>query len=179
MTPTGFGAGTSTNLDTDVLGGRVAAQVVDIAVSYGASFLLTFVAFLVLFGGLGAEGGGGASSLIAGIGFVGLVLIGVVNLAIVAGYGIVLEIVWDGQTVGKRLLDVRVVEEDGSVPGPVPVVLRNLPSVFVALASMLLSLLGPLVVYPIMLVVGLAAILVTDDDQRLFDLAADTYVVAA
>lgn len=173
----------STDLDTDVLGSRVAAQVVDILISYGASLLLTFVAVLVLFGGLGAVSGGGgagggAGSLIGGIGVVGLLIIGLVNLAIVAGYGIAFEIVWDGQTVGKRLFDVRAVEEDGSIPGPVPVVVRNLPSVFVALVTAILSFLGPFVVYPIMLLVGLAAIVVTDDDQRLFDVAASTYVVA-
>jgi len=171
----------STDLDTDVLGSRVAAQVVDILISYGASLLLTFVAVLVLFGGLGAVsggGGGGAGSLIGGIGVVGLLVIGLVNLAIVAGYGIALEIVWDGQTVGKRLFDVRAVEEDGSVPDPVPVVVRNLPSVFVALVTAVLSFVGPFFVYPIMLLVGLAAIVVTDGDQRLFDVAASTYVVA-
>lgn len=70
-----------------------------------------------------------------------------------------------GQTVGKRLLGLVVVTERGE------------PCEFRAAA--IRTLLRIIDVLPFLYLVGLAAILLTDGNQRLGDLAADTVVVRA
>jgi uncharacterized RDD family membrane protein YckC len=78
------------------------------------------------------------------------------------GYGIVLEWRWRGQTLGKRLLRLRVVDAQGLRLQFPQVALRNL----LRLVDML----------PLVYLVGGAASLVTRRCQRLGDLAANTVV---
>jgi uncharacterized RDD family membrane protein YckC len=68
-----------------------------------------------------------------------------------------------GQTVGKRYRDIVVVKSDGSEITWLAAVGRNLLRIVDAL--------------PAFYVVGIVASLVTDDNQRLGDLATDTVVV--
>jgi uncharacterized RDD family membrane protein YckC len=154
---------------TDVVLQRIVAEIVDLLVSYGA-VLAVVVVGLVAVGGLGTAAGGG--DVAGALGLVGILLVGLVALVISVGYNVVLEVVWDGQTVGKRLLGIKVVETDGSAPGVVPVVIRNIPAVFAALV-------GAVLVYPLILPVGLAAIFISEEDQRVFDVFAGTLVVKA
>ena len=154
--------------NTDVLVERIVAEVVDLVVTFGVTLGLVLAALLAV-GGLGAAAGGQA---VRTVGLVGVLLVVVVTLIISIGYNVVLEVVWDGQTVGKRLLGIKVVETDGSAPGVVPVVIRNLPAVFAAVV-------GAILVYPLILPVGLAAILLSEENQRVFDVFAGTLVVAA
>lgn len=98
----------------------------------------------------------------------GAVLTGIVILA--AGlfgwsYFIVLEWLWNGQTVGKRLFGLRVINEDGSPARFAAVFVRNL----VRVADFLPAFYG----------FGLLAIVLSPRSQRLGDLAAGTFVVRA
>lgn len=80
-------------------------------------------------------------------------------------YFIVLEWLWEGQTLGKRMFGLRVISADGSPAGFTAVLIRNL----VRLVDFLPAFYG----------VGLLAIVVSSRSQRLGDLAAGTFVVRA
>ncbi|MEF8818471.1 MAG: RDD family protein [Haloferacaceae archaeon] len=159
--------------NTSVVVERIVAELVDLVVTFAAVVAVAVVGLLAV-GGLGAVTGAatGGGNLAAGLGLVGIVLVGLVALVISVGYNVILEVAWDGQTVGKRLLGINVVETDGSAPGVVPVVIRNLPAVFAAVV-------GAVLVYPLILPVGLAAIFLSEEDQRVFDVFAGTFVFEA
>src|SRR5687768_8058841 len=98
----------------------------------------------------------------------GGVLIGVVAFtAILFGwaYFILLEWLWNGQTLGKRVFGLRVINEDGSPARFVAVFVRNL----VRVVDFLPGFYG----------FGLLCIVFTSRSQRLGDLAAGTFVVRA
>jgi uncharacterized RDD family membrane protein YckC len=80
-------------------------------------------------------------------------------------YGLVLEWAWRGQTVGKRLLGLRVMDEEGRRLQPAQIVMRNL--------------LRSVDVLPACYLVGGAGMLLSRRRQRLGDLAAGTIVVRA
>jgi uncharacterized RDD family membrane protein YckC len=88
----------------------------------------------------------------------GVILFFVVSV----GYGILLEWRWRGQTLGKRLLRLRVVDAQGLRLQLPQIALRNL----IRLVDML----------PLLYLVGGAAGLLTRRCQRLGDLAANTIV---
>ncbi len=83
--------------------------------------------------------------------------------AISIGYGMLLEWRWRGQTIGKRLLRLRVVDERGLRLMPQQVVVRNL----LRFVDML----------PAFYLVGGCALLMSSRSQRLGDFAAGTIVV--
>ena len=82
--------------------------------------------------------------------------------AVQIGYGIALEWLWRGQTIGKRLLRLRVMDEQGLYLQFSQVVIRNL---FRAVDSL-----------PAFYLVGGAACLISRRAQRLGDFAARTIV---
>jgi len=87
----------------------------------------------------------------------------VAYFALSLGYGIALEWKWRGQTVGKRLLHLRVVDQAGLRTRFSQIAVRNL--------------LRPLDMLPAYYLVGGAACLLSSRAQRLGDLAAGTVVV--
>jgi uncharacterized RDD family membrane protein YckC len=87
---------------------------------------------------------------------------GILYFAISVGYAIVLEWRWHGQTVGKRLFGLRVIDVHGLRLQPSQIVLRNL----LRLIDML----------PLFYLVGGIAALLSRKGQRLGDLAANTVV---
>lgn len=97
-----------------------------------------------------------------------VLLVGVFALQLL--YGALFETLWNGQTPGKRALNLRVVTVEGLPISGGQAVLRNLLRFVDAL---------PLIesVYPCYLV-GLASATITARYQRLGDLAAGTIVVA-
>ena len=98
----------------------------------------------------------------------GGVLIGVVAFTAVLfgwAYFILLEWLWNGQTLGKRVFGLRVINEDGSPARFVAVFVRNL----VRVVDFLPGFYG----------FGLLCIVFTSRSQRLGDLAAGTFVVRA
>lgn len=84
------------------------------------------------------------------------------NFAIVFLYGILLEWFWRGQTIGKRLMSLRVVDEQGLNLKLEQVIIRNL-----------LRLVDRL---PLMYMVGGVCMLLNGRNQRLGDIAAGTVV---
>lgn len=93
----------------------------------------------------------------------GMAIITLAAFLISVGYGICCEWFWRGQTVGKRLLRLRVVDEQGLRLQPSQVVIRNLLRVVDSL--------------PLLYMTGGVAALVSARNQRLGDLAAGTIVV--
>jgi uncharacterized RDD family membrane protein YckC len=83
--------------------------------------------------------------------------------AVAVGYAITLEWMWRGQTIGKRLLRLRVVDADGLRLHFSQIAIRNLLRVVDLL--------------PGLYVVGGLATLLTRKAQRLGDLAANTVVI--
>ena len=84
---------------------------------------------------------------------------------IIWAYFILLEWLWNGQTLGKRAYGLRVISGDGSPAGFIAVFVRNLIRVVDFL--------------PVFYGLGLLLIVLTPKNQRLGDLAAGTYVVRA
>ena len=96
----------------------------------------------------------------------GMVLLGLWVLAafvITSGYFMVFEIVWNGQTPGKRLVGLRVIRESGYPIRPVDSVIRNL----VRIVDWL----------PIGYSVGVLVMLLNGRARRLGDFAGGTLVV--
>ena len=95
-------------------------------------------------------------------------LIGVTLFAILASwvaYFVLLEWLWNGQTVGKRRSGLRVIGTDGEPARFTAVLIRNL-----------LRLVD---FFPAYYALGVVAIFLSSRSQRLGDLAAGTYVVRA
>lgn len=144
--------------DTDVVGARVFAQVVDL-------FLMVVVFFAFLFGFAFTGGfisglaGGPSDGLVDALAGIGLLVGGLASLA----YSFVLEALWDGQTVGKRLAGIRVVSETGERLTAGKAFVRNVP---VLVSFTWLSYL-----------VALLSMAASDRRQRVFDSLAGTVVV--
>lgn len=135
---------------TDVVGARIGAQVVDVILQF-VRLLAVALALAALAGPTATEGEVRAIALLA--------------LLTLPLYGGLLEGLWNGQTVGKRLVDVRVVDRDGRTPSVGQALVRNVPAV--VLFSWATT------------AVALAAIATDDRRQRLFDRPLGTYVVDA
>lgn len=90
-----------------------------------------------------------------------------VSLTLLVGwsYFVILEWLWEGRTLGKRLFGLRVISADGSPASFSSVLIRNLLRVVDFL--------------PAFYGFGLLAIVLTPRSQRLGDLAAGTFVVRA
>ena len=91
----------------------------------------------------------------------------VIVFLIFAGYFILFEWLWNGQTPGKRLLKLRVIREDGRPLTLWEAVARNLLRIADA---------APGFVIPIYSI-GLIVIFLSDRDQRLGDIFAGTVVI--
>jgi uncharacterized RDD family membrane protein YckC len=92
-----------------------------------------------------------------------LAVFGLAVLAITSGYFILFEIIWNGQSPGKRLVGVRVMRENGYPVRPVDSVIRNL----VRIVDWLPALYG----------LGVMTMLVNRRSRRLGDFASGTIVV--
>lgn len=87
------------------------------------------------------------------------------SLLVAWSYFVLLEWLWGGRTIGKRLFGLRVIGSDGAPASFTAVLVRNL----VRVVDFLPAFYG----------LGLLAIVVSRRSQRLGDLAAGTYVVRA
>lgn len=133
----------------DTIGKRIGALIIDtivLTVVLMAAFLVATFAV------------GGAGRAMAGA----FLLVQLLAFVVSFGYFIVLEAMY-GQTLGKKLLGVVVVTEDGGQIDWLDSIIRNVLRVVDAL--------------PTLYIVGLIAILLSDDGQRLGDIAGSTYVV--
>jgi uncharacterized RDD family membrane protein YckC len=151
--------------DVAGIGSRSAAATVDIAIQ--------FVAFAALIVGLLGSAALGAvteplSPAALGNGTIPqstivLALVVAGMFAILWGYYIFFEIVWNGQTPGKRLLGLRVIRENGYPLRAADALIRNLIRIVD----------GP----PFSAIVGLFIMLLNERSRRLGDYAAGTVVI--
>ncbi|WP_232686284.1 RDD family protein [Halobacterium zhouii] len=141
--------------DTDIIGSRIGAQLVDSIIMVVLFFIGSFIGGLV--GGfIGAFAG---SDGIAG----GATLLGIlVGIAAALFYAFLLEGAWDGYTVGKRVFGIKVVKETGETLDYGAAFVRNL-----------LRIIDGLFYY----VVGFIAMAASDKRQRIGDRVAGTVVV--
>jgi uncharacterized RDD family membrane protein YckC len=136
--------------DSDVVGSRILAQIID-------SIIVTvlFFGFILVLGGAGTAAGGESGAGIFGIGalagFLGVIF-----------YFLLLEGFWDGYTLGKKVVGIKVVKEDGAACTPGASLVRNL-----------LRIIDGLFYY----VVGFILMAMSDKRQRLGDRLASTVVV--
>jgi uncharacterized RDD family membrane protein YckC len=147
----------SLQYDIAGIGSRGAAAIIDTVVQV--------VSLIVLFFGLSATA---LVSAVFGIrgDAVGVLVVGLFVLAlfvVTAGYFMLFEIVWNGQTPGKRLVGVRVIRENGYPIRPVDAVIRNL----VRIVDWLPATYG----------IGVLTMLLNTRSKRLGDFAAGTIVV--
>jgi uncharacterized RDD family membrane protein YckC len=149
----------SLKYDIAGIGSRGAAAIVDTVLQLGAilvivlalsSMYVTAAAFLPVFHGDGA-----------GVLLVGLLSVGI--LLVTGGYFMLFEIVWNGQTPGKRLVGLRVIRENGYPLRPVDAVIRNL----VRIVDWLPGIYG----------VGVLTMLFNPRSRRVGDFASGTIVV--
>ena len=138
-------------LDTqgETFGKRIAAFLID-------GIVLTVAMMVVGMLSIFAIGGGSRA--------MARVVLAVQALAVLAmfAYFIVLEGLY-GQTLGKKAMGIVVVNDDGSDSTVVGSLVRNVLRIVDAL--------------PFLYLLGIVAILLTDGNQRVGDLAASTYVV--
>jgi uncharacterized RDD family membrane protein YckC len=138
------------------IGSRGAATVVDTLIQ-GVAFVVVAIAATFTVGSLqlGRQGAVG--------GVVAVAIVAVAVLVIANGYFIAFEIVWNGQTPGKRLVGLRVIRESGYPIRPVDAVIRNL----VRIVDWL----------PLFYAVGVLVMLLNGRSKRLGDYASGTIVV--
>ena len=132
-------------------GSRGAAAVIDLIVWLaGLLFAISFLATLESVDPTGASGF--AFGLLVGGGLLVLVL-----------YHLILSVLWDGRTLGKALLGLRVRDLQGHSPRFVQLLLR--------------SLFVPLEILPVPIPIGFAILSASERGQRLGDVVADTLVL--
>lgn len=146
------------------VGSRIAACFIDTL--FQSLIMLSVIVFLMLFGiawtgmlhlmGVKIPKADQAFGLVILAGFL------LLSTVVYSGYFILFETVWNGQTPGKRLLKLRVVQENGLSLTFLMVLIRNLLRVIDAL--------------PVGYAIGILAVLISKRNQRLGDLAAGTIV---
>jgi uncharacterized RDD family membrane protein YckC len=133
---------------------RVLAWLIDFVVAmvlfWIVVWIATFTSLVTAFAGDSVGGFGGAFLFIAWF-------------LIDWFYAIFLEMIWSGQTVGKKVMGLRVIQESGVRVDPVQSAIRNL--------------IRPVDRLPLTYLVGGIAALFSKSHQRLGDMAAGTVVV--
>ena len=138
------------------VGSRFLALAFDSMIQAGAIALLVAC-------GLAVRWVGGANILTLGLGTWALALLVAVGFLVYSGYFAIFESIWAGQTPGKRMIGLRVIEASGRPLTVYGAILRNL----LRIVDQLPAVYG----------VAIVSVLVTQKQQRLGDLAAGTVVV--
>jgi uncharacterized RDD family membrane protein YckC len=157
----------SLQYDIAGIGSRGAAVLVDTALQVIALIVL-FVAITAGFYAfvLGMVTRGGATPIAGSENEAGAWMIGLFALTVflvTGGYFILFEILWSGQTPGKRLVGLRVIRENGYPIRPVDAVIRNLVRVVDWL--------------PFIYGIGVLTMLLNKRSRRMGDFASGTIVV--
>ena len=150
----------SLQYDIAGIGSRGAAVLVDTALQLISLIVLMLVSSFAIGFGLTQAGlpitDAGAGALVVG-------LYVLATFLVTAGYFMLFEILWSGQTPGKRLVGVRVIRENGYPIRPIDAVIRNL----VRIVDWL----------PFTYGVGVLTMLLNKRSKRLGDFASGTIVV--
>lgn len=149
------------------LGVRIAAQLVDLALTLG--FVAAVVVLSALFGALGGP--------------VMMLMTVLLFFLLRAPYYIAAELLWNGQTLGKRICRLRVISADGRSLLPYSIVVRNLmkeAEVFTPATYLVVGQeLGPWVYAGVLawIAVLVAVPLFNAKRQRIGDMIANTCVI--
>lgn len=151
------------DLELAGLGSRFAAAFADGIVK--AILIVFFIIAASLLLGLGAVTASGWRDMVKTGEYVSLAgaFTLLIIFGIVYGYSILFETIWNGQTPGKRLIKIRVVQKNGSPVTFTQVLVRNMFTIIDQL--------------PCLYTVGIISIFLTRRNQRLGDLAAGTVVL--
>lgn len=146
------------HLELAGVGNRILACVVDTLITY--ALIICVILGLTLMAYLGDSFPLPAESKT--VAFYYLIAVGVMLVLVINfGYSIFFEGLWRGQSPGKKLAQIRVVEQNGQAVSWTSVIIRNLIRVVdVGLA-----------------LIGLVVILIDKNERRLGDLAAGTLVI--
>lgn len=144
--------------DTDIIGKRIGAHIIDLFIR-GLAFFICLLIFTFIAGFLDGVSGGGGTATGDIFALLGFVVGGLVFLA----YGFLFETFWNGQTIGKKLLGIKVVKEDGTALDGMSAFIRNIPA--------------PFSLGWIPYLVALVSMASSDTRQRLFDRLAGTVVI--
>ena len=146
------------------IGNRFLAVAIDHFIQYLSMILIAW-GLINLTGLSGAIGSG--SLVFAEMPKWTLAILIIILFLIFAGYFILFEWIWNGQTPGKRLLKLRVIREDGRPITLWEAIARNLLRIFDAIPGFVLPIYS----------VGLITIFANNRDQRVGDIFAGTVVV--
>lgn len=135
-------------------GSRFLALAIDTALQIGGFVALGLVALLASYARV---------TLPSVFGTWALAIVVLLAFTLYYGYFALFEMLWNGQTPGKRLVHLRVITTSGRPITPYAALIRNLLRIVDQL--------------PFVYTVGLIAVFFTERNQRLGDLAADTVVV--
>jgi uncharacterized RDD family membrane protein YckC len=110
------------------------------------------------------------AALVASLGFIGamgkqwgLAILIFLAFTVQFGYFAIFEVLWNGQTPGKRWTHLRVIQDSGRPITPYGAILRNLVRLVDAL--------------PTLYVIGIVTMLISRENKRVGDYAAGTVVV--
>jgi len=148
------------------IGNRFLAVAIDHFIQYFSIFLAAWF-FLSIAGYNVSDVVDGPDALVTEMPKWTIAILIIVLFLIFAGYFIVFEWVWNGQTPGKRLLKLRVIREDGRPITLWEAIARNLLRICDAVPGFILP------VYSI----GLIVIFLSSRDQRVGDIFAGTVVI--
>jgi uncharacterized RDD family membrane protein YckC len=143
------------------IGSRFVAALWDHLIILVAQILVT-LAMITILTSVGISTSLSGSTDMGPVFFV-LALLVIINFLILWGYFALFEIVWNGQTPGKRAGRIRVIRRDGQPVGAGEVIVRNL----VRLVDFLPGFYG----------IGLIVMFIDPQARRLGDMAASTIVV--
>ncbi len=148
------------------IGNRFLAVAIDHFIQYFSIFLIAWF-FLSLAGFSSSDVVDAPDQLISEMPKWTIAILIIILFLIFAGYFIVFEWLWNGQTPGKRLLKLRVIRDDGRPLTLWEAIARNLLRICDAVPGFILP------VYS----VGLIVIFLSGRDQRVGDIFAGTVVI--
>ena len=148
------------------IGNRFLAVAIDHFIQYFSIFLIAWF-FLSLAGYTSADVADAPEKLLTEMPKWTIAVLIIILFLIFAGYFIVFEWLWNGQTPGKRLLKLRVIRDDGRPLTLWEAIARNLLRICDAAPGFILP------VYSI----GLIVIFLSNRDQRVGDIFAGTVVI--
>ncbi len=139
--------------EKDVVLQRIVAYIIDMVIVGIVGIALSFTG--LIFGSV-------VGRISAGVGVTTIILFGFLSLAFMLFYAFLLEGYW-GQTLGKKIMGIVVVKEDGSPCTYEASIVRNLLRIIDTL--------------PQLYIAGFIVIALTDKRQRIGDRLANTIVV--
>ncbi len=148
------------------IGNRFLAVAIDHFIQFFSIFIIAWI--MISFAGSGGSGVLDApDKLFADMPKWTLAILILVVFLLFAGYFILFEWLWNGQTPGKRLLKLRVIREDGRPITLWEAIARNLLRICDAVPGFVVPIYS----------IGLITIFLSSRDQRIGDIFAGTVVV--